>query len=193
MKLGQKSMRQPLHGSWLLTWDLLRTLRGRRRLAIAGVPHGPVPLVQPTIGFTPLGAIRHRTILGVGGALVMSRVVGHECGRVHAHLRERSWCDATRVHQSTTASAYPTGAQVRSVPSQHSAQPAFASHYITVTFRYRSAAALGREPLYVPNILLAAWHIFLILAVNMPCCHGACIFAGSELERSLPPDLQARV
>jgi len=48
-------------------------------------------LIQVTSRFTPLGAIRlHRRILGVGGALVMARVVGHECGRVHAHVREGS-------------------------------------------------------------------------------------------------------
>jgi hypothetical protein len=89
----------------LLTWVLLRTLLGRRRIALAVILHGPVRLVQPTSRFTLLGAISlHRRVVRVGSvALVMSRLVGHECGRVHAHLRERSWCDATRVRPGSTS------------------------------------------------------------------------------------------
>jgi len=91
----------PIHSSHvtgcLLTWVHLPALPGRRRLAMAVIPHGPVHLVKVTrpptlLPILLLGAISlNRWVLRVVSvALVMKRLVGHECGRVHAHLCELS-------------------------------------------------------------------------------------------------------
>jgi hypothetical protein len=71
---------------WLLTWVLLRALRGRRRIALAVILHGPVPLVQPTAPPTPLGAISlHRWVLRVISAALVVRAVCHGvCTMSHA-------------------------------------------------------------------------------------------------------------
>ena len=81
-----------LHRSRLLTRVLLRAILGRRRLAMAVILHGPFIVV--TASLTLVGAIGldRRVLRVVRVALVMKWVVGHERGRLHAHLLKRRGC-----------------------------------------------------------------------------------------------------